>query len=102
MSTDAGTVTDGHDPMLVCWCCAEEFPERGLVRLGAHPEVGICPDCVRGLHRRAVAREAEDRGSRRAVVMAATQRVREWVVDRGWHRRPLIGPLLERLGRYLP
>jgi hypothetical protein len=32
-----------------CYCCGASFPEADLVRLGAHPEVTICPGCVDGL-----------------------------------------------------
>ena len=36
-----------------CWCCGASCPESDLVRLGAHPAVGVCVDCAHFLHRRA-------------------------------------------------
>jgi hypothetical protein len=27
---------------------------------------------------------------------------RQTVVDRGWHRNPIVGPALRRLGRFVP
>ena len=36
-----------------CWCCGRITAEEALVRLGKHPEVGLCINCVRFLGRRA-------------------------------------------------
>jgi hypothetical protein len=36
-----------------CWCCGRVTAEDALVRLGNHPEVGICINCVHFLGRRA-------------------------------------------------
>ena len=58
-----------------CWCCGKEFDERDLVRLLAHPEVGICLDCARYAKRRASHRHSElhpSPGARVAVGVAAT------------------------------
>ena len=35
-----------------CWCCGDRTVQASLVRLGAHPEVGVCFRCVRVLARR--------------------------------------------------
>ena len=35
-----------------CWCCGDRTVEASLVRLGEHPEVGVCFRCVRVLARR--------------------------------------------------
>ncbi|WP_371406803.1 hypothetical protein OHA10_14945 [Kribbella sp. NBC_00662] len=35
----------------LCWCCGNQFEEQDLVRLGSHPEVGVCSGCARFLHR---------------------------------------------------
>lgn len=71
------TVQPEHDSATVtrCWCCGGEFPEAELVRLGQHPEVGVCLACANWLRRRnhaAPRRTAlvahwtpTDRGSRR-------------------------------------
>jgi len=86
----------------VCWCCGGEFEERDLVRLGMHPEVGVCSGCARYLQRRAVEREDELRPSRSAQVRAGVRGVRDRVIARGWHRLPILGRLLRRIDRHLP
>lgn len=35
-----------------CWCCGDETVQSSLLRLGDHPEVGVCFRCVRDLARR--------------------------------------------------
>jgi hypothetical protein len=35
-----------------CWCCGDQTVRASLLRLGEHPEVGICFQCVRLLARR--------------------------------------------------
>ena len=42
-----------RQPDSICWCCGADRPDSDLVRLGAHPEVGVCTDCAVFLHRRA-------------------------------------------------
>lgn len=86
----------------MCWCCGGEFEERDLVRLGTHPEVGVCVGCARFLQRKAAAREDEQRTSPAAKLRGAVRGVREWVISHGWHRLPVIGRLLHRLDRHLP
>jgi hypothetical protein len=85
-----------------CWCCGAEFDERDLVRLGSHPEVGVCFGCARFLQRRAAERAEELGLSRRSRVRAAARRARGWVIARGWHNRPVIGRMLRQIDRYLP
>ena len=51
--------TTSEPPVMECWCCAGEFAEVSLVRLGARPGVTICLDCARSVHRRALARRDE-------------------------------------------
>ena len=82
-----------------CWCCGKIRSEDSLVRLGSHPEVGVCIDCVQFLRRRA--------GDRQATVMRQTLRgaaesVRGQVIQRGWHQRPVVGPALRWLDRHSP
>ena len=86
----------------VCWCCGGEFDDRDLVRLGMHPEVGVCLGCARFLQQRAVEREDELHPSRSAQVRAGVRAVRDWVIARGWHRLPIIGQILRRIDRHLP
>jgi hypothetical protein len=85
-----------------CWCCGGEFEDRDLVRLGAHPEVGVCLGCARHLQRRAAEREDELRPSRAARVRAGVRGARDWVIGRGWHQLPILGRLLRRIDRHLP
>jgi hypothetical protein len=83
-----------------CWCCGRRKPD--VVRLGNHPEVAVCLDCAHVLHQRARAREDELRPSSGARVRDTLRAARGLVIRHGWHERPLIGPLLRRLGRRLP
>ncbi|MGH3862863.1 hypothetical protein [Actinokineospora sp.] len=85
-----------------CWCCGDQYPESELVRLGEHPEVGICLDCARSLRRRANARYDERRPSPAARLRAATDAVRQAVIRKGWHERGTVGALLRRIDRHLP
>jgi hypothetical protein len=82
-----------------CWCCGKTRAEDTLVRLGSHPEVGICVGCVRFLHRRARDRQAT---VLRKTLRGTAESVRGHVMARGWHQRPLIGPALRWLNRHLP
>lgn len=85
-----------------CWCCGKDHPEERLVRLGAHPEVGVCLDCARWLHRRARRREDENRTGLAPRIRAGIDTVRASVICRGWHRRGVLGALLRRIDRHLP
>ncbi len=89
-------------PSTGCWCCGGEFAEVSLVRLGARPEVTICLDCARFLNRRALARRDEHRWTPMGAVRGRVQRVREKVIENGWHRRGPLGAFLRRLDRFLP
>jgi hypothetical protein len=82
-----------------CWCCGQIKSEDGLVRLGNHPEVGICTDCVHFLLRRVRDRQATVMRQR---LRSAAESVRGEVVARGWHQRPVIGPALQWINRHLP
>ena len=57
-----------------CWCCGASCPESDLVRLGAHPAVGVCVDCAHFLHRRAraIRSSALPVGSRSAATGSGT------------------------------
>jgi hypothetical protein len=86
----------------MCWCCGGDFDDQNLVRLGAHPEVGVCLACARFLQRKAAEREDELRPSRGSRVRTRLCAARGWVIDRRWHELPLIGALLRRIDRFLP
>ncbi|WP_235079221.1 hypothetical protein [Amycolatopsis orientalis] len=85
-----------------CWCCGGAFPEAELVRLGSHPEVGVCLRCARWLRRRAVQRFDERHPSPAALVRGGIQSVRAAVIRNGWHRRAAVGAVLRWIDRRLP
>jgi hypothetical protein len=82
-----------------CWCCGRNSSEDALVRLGNHPEVGICVNCVHFLRRRALDRQAK---AVRKRLRGAAESVRRDVMARGWHERPVIGPALKWVNQHLP
>lgn len=86
----------------VCWCCGNQFDEPDLVRLGSHPEVGVCFGCARFLQRRAAERRDELRPTRASRVRDGVRGIREGVIARGWHRLPAVGRVLRRIDRHLP
>jgi hypothetical protein len=93
------TVQDGPDR---CWCCGAARPAGDLIPLGRHPEVVVCLRCAHTLHQRARAREDERQASPAARARDLLRAGRRTVVRRGWHRLPVLGPLLRRLGPRLP
>jgi len=98
MSDETQTAT-GQPGESLCWCCGGTRSENALVRLGSHPEVGICLDCVHFLRRRAL--------DHRATIMRRRLRdvaesIRGEVMRRELHQRPVIGPGLRWLNRHLP
>jgi hypothetical protein len=82
-----------------CWCCGRLTADQALVRLGNHPEVGVCVSCVRFLGRRARDYQAS---VMRKQLRAAAESVRGEVMSRGWHERPVIGPVLLWINRHVP
>lgn len=85
-----------------CWCCGAERPEAQLVRLGQHPEVGVCLACARWLQRRAVQRHDEQHPSPTGRLRAGIAAVRARVIRRGWHERGALGAALRWIDRRLP
>lgn len=83
-----------------CWCCGQPYPPDRLVHLGTHPEVTVCADCTRFLHRRASLLGAH--ATPVALIRHATQTVRDQVLSRQIHERRVIGPFLRWLDRFLP
>jgi hypothetical protein len=73
-----------------------------LLRLGQHPEVGICLQCARWLQRRAVKRYDERHPSPGARLRGGIGAVRDVVIRKGWHQRGRVGVLLRWLDRHLP
>jgi hypothetical protein len=85
-----------------CWCCGAGYAEADLVRLGQHPEVGICLGCARYVYRQRTQRLDRGRVSVPARVRAVIRAGRTAVIHRGWHHRPVLGWLLRRIDRHLP
>ena len=98
--TVAHPVDDGGG--VACWCCGQNRPESDVVRLGDHPEVAVCLRCAHYLHQRARAREDAARHSTGARLRDGLRVARGLVMRRGWHRAPVIGPVLRWLGPRLP
>jgi hypothetical protein len=82
-----------------CWCCGRTTVEEALVRLENHPEVGVCANCVRFLGRRARDYQAS---VVRKQLRGAAESIRGQVISRGWHERPVIGPVLLWINRHVP
>jgi ribosome-binding protein aMBF1 (putative translation factor) len=85
-----------------CWCCGEEVDPSETVSLGRHPEVTLCLRCAHDVHKRAVAKEDAERTSVTARTRDVMRAGRHWVIEQGLPRKPIIGPPLRWLGRYLP
>ena len=75
--------SDGLEPpgLAGCWCCGDATVQASLLRLGDHPEVGVCFRCVKVLGKRKRAIERQTRGaprgwprSRRAAFRAGVNR----------------------------
>lgn len=102
MSAMTAAGTDVGEQTGECWCCGNEHAESGLLHLGSHPEVTVCLGCGEYLAQRA--RERRDgmspsiAGRGRDLLRSG----RRFVVHHGWHERPVVGPVLRRLGRHLP
>jgi hypothetical protein len=73
-----------------------------MVRLGNHPEVGVCIRCAHFLHKQAGGLEDRQRAGVLPRLRDGLRTIREGVVQRGWHQRPLIGRPLRWLGKFLP
>jgi len=89
-------------PMPQCWCCGDQFDEAELVRLGTHPEVGVCAGCARFLQRRATQRQDELRPSPVSRLRGAVRAGRGLVLDHGWQDHRVFGRWLRKIDRFLP
>lgn len=87
---------------VACWCCGSVRPEDAVVRLGNHPEAAVCLRCAHFLHKQARGREDAARSSPAARARDAMRAARRFVMRHGWHRLPVIGSLLRRIGRHTP
>jgi hypothetical protein len=100
--TTEHAAVDEAEPRPTCWCCGNQFPEAALVRLGAHPGVGVCHGCARFLHRMAKERTDALHPSVRARGRSVVRAARGTVVKHRWHEAPVIGPLLQWIDKRLP
>ena len=98
MTAETQTATDQVSESR-CWCCGKPRSEATLVRLGSHPEVGVCISCVQFLRRRARDRQA---AVMRQTLRGTAESIRGHVRARGWHQRPVVGPALQWLDRHSP
>ena len=89
MTAQAMQAKQGDSGQLVCWCCGQHQSTEDVVHLGDHPEVAVCLGCAHFLHQRARARDG-------------LRAVRNLVMARRWHEKPLIGPVLRWLGTRMP
>ena len=91
-------------PGQTCWCCGRPYPEERLVRLGTHPEAGVCFQCAKFLHRRA--REQNDvvRGDHGLVARgrAVFANGRDVVIRHGWQDGRISGPVLRWVDKLMP
>jgi hypothetical protein len=85
-----------------CWCCGQPAAESALLRLGEHPEVAVCFGCARFLHRRAREELDASRPSAAARGRSVVRSARRTVMRHGWQGRPIVGPALRWLDRFLP
>ena len=97
----AATGSDATEP-LECWCCGGAYQEAELVRLGSHPEVGVCLPCAHYLHQQARGREDALHPSPAARGRDGLRAARRMAMRRQWHRKPIVGRPLRWLGRRLP
>lgn len=100
-TAEAATESDAAEP-LHCWCCNGVYQEDDLVRLGSHPEVGVCLRCAHFLHQQARGREDAARPSVGSRVRDGLRAGRRVVMRQGWHQKRVIGRPLRWLGRRLP
>jgi hypothetical protein len=102
VTTSAAASESDAAELLECWCCSSPYQESELVRLGGHPEVGVCLNCTHYLHQQARGREDTLRPTPASRVRDAMRSTRRVVIERHWHQRPIIGRPLRWLGRRLP
>ncbi|ABL79522.1 MULTISPECIES: hypothetical protein [unclassified Nocardioides] len=85
-----------------CWCCGTPNPPARLLQLNDHPEVDLCLACASYLALRAGERRDQLRPSLTGRLRDVMRAGRRQVVDHGWHRLPIIGPVLRWVGRFTP
>jgi hypothetical protein len=101
MTAAAASESDSAEA-LECWCCGSAHQESELVRLGRHPEVGVCLNYAHYLHQQARGREDALNPSPATRARDVVRKVRQLVIRHQWHLKPIIGGPLRWLGRHLP
>jgi hypothetical protein len=100
--TQLGVDELAAEESVACWCCGQSRPPDSVVQLGSHPEVVVCLGCAHFLHQQARAREDALRPSAASRLRDGLRSARRVVMQRHWHQKPVIGPVLRWLGRRLP
>lgn len=85
-----------------CWCFGTLDDPEKLVHLGNHPEVTLCLRCARWASKQADGIEDRSRTGLAVMLRDRARFARRVVIQRGWHRIPIIGTALRRLGRHTP
>ena len=91
-----------HESGSRCWCCGQVYVDDDLIRLGSRPEAAVCFRCARFLHQRARQAQDENSTSPGARARQVVDHSREFVVEQGWQRLPVVGPVLRWLGDHVP
>ena len=73
-----------------------------MVRLGNHPDVVLCLPCARWAAKQAAAIEDELRSGLLVSLRGRMRELLSGVIRRGWHRNPVVGRVIRRIGRYWP
>lgn len=95
-------IDDAPSSRSECWCCGAVGATESMVRLGNHPEVGLCTRCAHFVHSRAWEIEDRDRTGPAVRGRDAFRSLRRAVVARGWHNNRIVGGRLRWLGKHLP
>ena len=85
-----------------CWCCGSTDDPDRLVHLGNHPEVALCRPCARWAAKQAWEIEDRDKTGLLVKLRDRFRHLRRGVIDRDWHRLPVVGRPLRWLGKHLP
>lgn len=85
-----------------CWCCGVVEDQEKLVHLGNHPEVTLCLRCAHWASKQADGIEDHSRTGMAVMLRDRARFARRVVIQRGWHRLPIVGTALRRLGRHTP
>jgi hypothetical protein len=62
----------------------------------------VCVNCTVSLRRRARELTSEDKGAWSRRQAHALRRSRETIMQRRWHERPVLGPVLRWINRHIP